>query len=357
MISRMMKHRHVVLLALLSVACGSDNSSDSENVDAGVETYSISGSAVDFETGAPIQTSVTVTTDGLSPAPAVTLTESRFEVNGIPPHSVFNLLVGSPPNYRSTYGASISIETSSLNDIQVEVASEQYLSDLADELGVAPATGMSVLFVKLVDEQQIPLAGVSANDMSLSEPTGAIGPFFLDENKLGDVNAQESSSSGYVVYFNVSAGKTNLRQEGNALTIEMPISPIANTAVTIGRATVRQGADDIPTNISFRDDIVPIFDDRGCTLCHTGGGVGKDLGGLFLDGGSVNRIYKEVTEEISDKFQTPRIDIQTPLMSLMTKLPSADAEPGTHPNVTFASPQDIDFRKIQAWISAGALDN
>src|SRR5262249_37302035 len=110
---------------------------------------------------------------------------------------------------------------------------------------------------------------------------GAVGPFFLDANLAPARNANASSASGYAVFFEVAPGVVTLGQAANAtLTIEMALSPIVAGNVTLADGLVTNGAPALPTNVSFAQQIVPIFSVRGCVACHSGNGPGKDLGGL-----------------------------------------------------------------------------
>ena len=107
----------------------------------------------------------------------------------------------------------------------------------------------------------------------------------------------------------------------------------------------------MPTNVSFSTQVFPIFSARGCVACHSGGGPGKDLGGLMLDGGA-NLAYKELTME-----NPLRANKSMPEKSLVLTMPSAESPSDGHPNVTFTGPQDPDYLKILVWIREGAKQN
>jgi len=101
---------------------------------------------------------------------------------------------------------------------------------------------------------------------------------------------------------------------------------------------------------------VPIFTMRGCENCHSGNSVGADLGDLTLNG-SANLIHKELTVEISPTHAKTRVDLAMPEASLVLTMPSLEAPPDAHPNVTFQSPSDPDYLILLAWITEGALEN
>lgn len=347
------------LFALVfSVAgCGDDGGGGGTDADGGVDdipALSLSGSLVDFSTGDPL-TSATVSTDGLVPSPTVTVSGSTFELSGIPPFSNFHVLAGSPPNHRSTYSTVVLVEDADLSGITFEALSEDFIESLYTAYGVTETDGTSLVVAKLVDDQGAPLAGVAASAFALD--AGTDGPYFLDADKAPDALLTESSSSGYVVVFNVTPGLASFVADAGAnLTMLMADSPVANRAATLAEIAVTDGAIVIPTDVSFSQHITPIFENRGCVICHSGSGVGKDLGGLHLNG-EANKMYKELVEEISDNHATARVDLGIPENSLMLTFPSKEDPPDIHPNVTFLSSADPDYLLMLGWIQEGALNN
>jgi hypothetical protein len=181
---------------------------------------------------------------------------------------------------------------------------------------------------------------------------GASTPHFLDAT-LHPSTATTSSSSGWAVFFGVPAGTAQLGQAANAtVTLSMDAEPIAAATVTIAEVTVTDGAPpSLPTNVSFSNDVIPIFTNRGCVACHSGNGPGKDLGGLQLDGG-VPKVYSELTVE-----NPLRVQVATPEKSLVLTMPSPENPPDAHPNVTFTGSSDPDYEKILVWIREGAKMN
>lgn len=101
--------------------------------------------------------------------------------------------------------------------------------------------------------------------------------------------------------------------------------------------------------LSYEQDVYPLFESRNCVQCHSGGGPGKDDGGLMLDTGP-NPVYRELTEEISPNHGTVRVDLSNPSASLLLALPQGIGPHG----VFFQDTSDPDYRTILAWIAAGA---
>jgi hypothetical protein len=137
----------------------------------------------------------------------------------------------------------------------------------------------------------------------------------------------------------------------SAFSIDMATSAINAGTVTIATAVVG-GQLVLPTNVSFTTSIFPIFAARGCVACHSGGGIGKDLGGLHLDGGA-NLAYRELVEERPGI----RVNLAMPEKSLVLTNPSREDPPDRHPNVTWTGPTDPDYLKLLVWIREGARNN
>jgi hypothetical protein len=350
----------VSLLALATslAACG-DDGGDPADGDGGVvddiPALNLAGSIVDFSTGDPLTGGATVSADGLVPAPTITVTGANFDISGIPPFSNFHLLAGSAPDYRSTYSTVVLVEDADRTGLVVEALHEDFIDSLYATFGVTEANGTSLVVAKLVDDQGAPVADVEATAFAL--PATTDGPYFLDADKAPDAALTKSSSSGYVVVFNVEPGLASFEADAAAnLTMLMADSPVANRAATLAEIEVTDGALVIPTGVSFANDITPLFEDRGCTVCHSGSGPGKDLGGLHLNGES-NKMYKELVEEVSAKHATVRVDVGIPENSLMLTFPSKEDPPDIHPNVTFLSSSDPDYLLMLGWITEGALNN
>ncbi|MFN0249637.1 MAG: hypothetical protein ACKV2T_22325 [Kofleriaceae bacterium] len=259
------------------------------------------------------------------------------------------MLASSPPTHRATFSDAIVVTDTDLADVKVLAVSEALLDELATAFGVVPTAAKGVLFVKLVDGTGAPMANVAAANLMVM---GAIGPKFLAPDLSPVSAATASTASGWAVFFEVPAGVVTLGAPlGVDLSIDMPISPINPGTVTIASAVIGASIE-LPTNVSFLATVFPIFAARGCVACHSGGGIGKDLGGLHLDGGA-NLAYRELVTER----QGVRVNLTTPEMSLVLTKPSREDPPDTHPNVTFTGPSDPDYLKIVVWIREGARNN
>ena len=339
-----------VLISFTATSCffSSEGPGDDEPIGG---SRTVEGTVIDFENGQPIDGAASVSVSGLVPEPIIESQGATFTIKGVPENSAFQVLAAAPPTHRATFSPAVVITTQDVAGVHAPVTSETYLSSLAATFAVTPTAAKGILFVRLVDAAGAPRAGVAAGELVVGD--GAVGPFFLDANLAAAKNANASSTSGYAVFFEVSPGVVTLGQAANAtVTIEMALSPVVAGNVTLADGKVTDGAPALPTNVSFAQQIVPIFEARGCVACHSGNGPGKDLGGLQLSGGN-EKIFSELVTERP----MVRVNLTTPEASLVLTRPSREDPPDIHPNVTFASLQDPDYLKLLVWIREGAKNN
>lgn len=321
-----------------------------------IPSLTLSGRAVDFQTGqALVQT--TVTTAGLYPPPMVSVAGADFRVTGIPPFSVFHLLAGSPPTHRSTYNVASRVDAADVSGTTAEVVSEAFLGELATAFGVTPQPGTGVLIARVVDAAGAAKADVPRTAFLVGGAAPARGPYFLDAQKRAAPMASATTASGYAVFFDLVPGLTSLSAPAaGQVHFAGSDTPTAANTVSLGVWTVTNGAAPAPTNVSLARDILPIFLRRGCESCHSGSNVGRDLGALSLNGGP-DRVFRELTVEVSPNYQVPRVNLAQPAASKLLTMPSAESPADRHPNVTFASDTDPDYLLILSWIKEGARNN
>ena len=341
--------------AVLLVACGFDDSGEMATEEDEVPTYEVRGAVVDFATRDPVAGQASVATSNLSPNPVVTVSGAAFTIAGVPPHSVFHALAGSPPTHRNSFGATVAVAERDVSGVEVPAVSEAYLAELTAAFGGDP--GGAVLIARAVDEAGAPRAGVPAAAFAIDGAAPVDGPHFLDAALRPAPQLQATSASGYAVFFAVDDGLVTVTATpGSGYTMVMNTSPAALAVVTIADVTVTDGAPARPSNVSFIRDVVPIFELRGCDACHSGNGIGRDLGGLMLDA-SANKSYDELTREISPNHGVTRVNLQAPADSLVLTMPSPETPPDRHPNVTFTGVEDPDYQLLLVWIEEGARDN
>jgi hypothetical protein len=337
------------VFAVVGFGCGDDGLSGGEPLGG---SLTVTGQVVDFQGGAAVDSAVSVSASGITPPPTISTQGSTFTITDVPENSVFQILAAAPPTYRATFSQVVEVTTADIADVKAPVVKETYLASLASAFGVTPTAARGVLIVRLVDANGAPKAAVSAANLVMAGGPDLRGPFFLDAAGMPAPAVTASSASGLVVFFEVATGVVSTAQPATAtVTIEMATSPVAAGSVTLADAKVIDGTPPVlPTNVSFAQQVFPIFTARGCVACHSGNGPGRDLGGLTLDGGA-NLVFKELTQE-----RLTRVVVATPETSTLLTKPLRE-EPPNHQTATFASPQDPDYAKIFVWIKEGAKDN
>lgn len=343
-----MRTRLAYLALTFAFAC-SDNSSS--GVLGG--SLTVTGTVHDFQSDAEVTGAASITTTALVPLPRITVEGAAFTLDGVPENSVFQVLASVPTTHRATYSQLITVISDDVDGVQVKTVSEQFLGTLATGFGLTPSAAKGVLLLHLVDGAGAAKAGVTAGNIVLANAQGATGPKFLDANMMPATTATSTSASGWVVFFEVPPGVISLATAATAtVTLDMASSAVAAGTVTIADVKVTDGAPPaLPTNVSFSQQVFPIFSKRGCVGCHSGNGPGKDLGGLTLDGSS-NLVFKELTQENPLRAKTVN-----PETSLVLTMPSAETPSDGHPNVTFTGPSDPDYIKILVWLREGAKSN
>lgn len=342
-----------------SVACGSDGSDDDGAVDNGPPpSFDANGKVVDFETGETLTVSATVQVEGVVPAPRVSNQGSDFNIEGIPPEAAIFLLSIAPPDYANTFNKVIEIKDSDETDLIAEAVKQTYLDNLATIFGVTVDTSKTIFIGRTVDESGAALAAVKDSDFASPEGSPlAEGPFFLDNDRLPDAALTETSASGYFVFFNLEPDPLELKgADDSDFVFSMAVSPAAGGTVTLADVLVRDGDQIVvPVDVSFADDVYPIFARRACDNCHDKKAVGAAIGGLDLANKKLDKVYDEIVTEPAVAGDALRIDLANPEQSLMITKPGPPA--GNHPNLTFLSNADLDLQIIRTWVAEGAKNN
>ncbi len=312
----------------------------------------VTGTVVDLQTNQAISAMPDVTVSGV-PGAQVMVKGATFTIEDVPDNSSFQILASAPPTYAPTYSPAIALTTGNTTGATAYEVSSAFLSGIEAGFNVTPSASNGVLLLHLVDSTGKPVSGVAGSNLVLSGATGASGPHFLDAN-LAASTTTSSSASGWALFFNVPPGAIALAQAANATdTLAMAESPVAAATVTIANVQVTLGAPPaLPKNVSFSQQVLPIFTNRGCTACHSGNKIGANLGNPSLDTGA-NHVYSQ----LMDPAYPQRVVVSAPATSWLLTMPSYENPPDAHPNVTFQGPQDPDYQKILVWITEGAKNN
>ncbi len=310
----------------------------------------VAGRIVDLVTGQPLAGNASITTSGLAASPAIEVQGSTFVLDGIPESSVFHVQAAVPPTHHLTSSV-VEVRTADREDVVVPAVAEALLSQVAGSFGVTPAATRGMLFAQLIGESGQPRAGIAASSLVVEGGAATQGPFFLDAGMMPAPAATMTSASGWVVYFDLAPGTIAMRAAAAAgVTLDMPSSPVSAGVVTVARVRATDGVFVPPKDVSFAQQVHPIFAARGCPACHASG-PGRELGGLTLNN-DPNLVYRELTQE-----EPGRVVPAAPETSLLLTMPSLESPPDRHPNVTFTSALDPHYQLIRVWIAEGALQN
>jgi len=315
----------------------------------------VRGSIVDIESGTPVDADLELRVEGIVPAPAVLVNGSNFSLEA-PANSVFHIVSADSPDLRRSYNAAIEVGTDDIDTVELFAISERFLTGMADEFGLNKPVEVGVIVARALDAAGAPYAGLPGDAFDL--PPNVAGPFFLDGNRQPDANLAQTSSSGFVVFFDVAPGLTSIASQQDAdVAVSMPGAPVNADAVTFVSLRVDEAIDAaLPETVSFSEHVLEALERRGCTNCHDGTRAGNDLGGLRLNG-APSRVYNELLREPSPIDQRARVDLESPAESLLLTLPAAEDPPDRHPFSTFSSDKDRDYALIYRWIQQGALRN
>jgi hypothetical protein len=359
-----------LLGSVLAVACGDDETNEGSGGTGGagggsttaaggagvIDELTVSGTVIGFDDEA-ISGSATVTATGLNPPPTISVTGADFEITGVAPFSVFQILSGAPPDYPNHYNVATEVEDADVSGVQARVVSETFLAAMQTEFNVTPAAGTGIIIGHVIADDGSARDAIAGSVFEINGAAPPTSPFFLDAANAPDAALTETSTSGWIVFYDVPAGLAAFTAAGGSgYSIVAAQSPVAANVVTLADITVNDGELVLPVNVSFANDVVPIFSKRGCEVCHSGNSIGADLGQLALNGGA-NKIYRELAEELSPTHGVTRVNLETPNESLVLTMPSLENPPDAHPNVTFTGTADPDYLTLLGWITEGALEN
>jgi hypothetical protein len=283
------------------------------------------------------------------------MTGAAFQLTDVLPNVVFAILASSKPTYRDTYNVAPQVDSADVVGVRTYVVAESTLSALASGFSVTPNAGKAIVMAHFVNAAGVGVAGIAATALQLNG--AAATARLLDVDKQAAASASSTSGSGWAVFYDVEPGLAQLTTPmGSGWTLAGPQAPTAAGTVTVVQVTATMGTAAAPTNVSFVNDVIPIFTKRGCVACHSGDGPGRDEGGLTLNG-APSKVYSALTVQISPNFNTTRVNLAVPTKSLVLTMPSAENPPDPHPTVVFPSNSDPDYLKILQWIKEGAKNN
>lgn len=325
-----------------------------------VAGHSISGVVEEYETQAPLASPahpISLQTRGLAAGrQAENDVCGRFALVGIPEGSV--LFVAAAPAdgaYLATVNPAISVGGEGART-NLGVVSRDYRArqHAVADLGIAARSTMVI--VELEDERGAGLAGLPHSGIALLNAENrrlGLGPFNLSETGIlprdpAGATVADASGRVRVAFLNAPAGVHRLvvaatregRLDRTATLVIAPEDGVALARVVLAPVTAGRPA--------FAEDIYPMlqrvaFGGLGCASCHTTGGSADDL---VLD-------VEVVTVHERLLRQPGVVQLPAPEESLLLTKPLFE-DPPDHPNATWLTDLDPNYRRILAWLRSGA---
>lgn len=325
----------------------------------------VSGTAMDYFGDTPIE--VSLTAEGVTPAATGSSDALGAFTLNIPAGSTF-FLNASKPAFRTTRSAPIAITDTPVTGQNVYIASSAEVLNQYTGLGLTAVPATAAVFVNLVRNNGTPLEGVPLADITLVDALGApvpgvMGPYFFGlTGNLVDAATLAVSTAvagrARVGFLDCPVGsyeiKVNYQNAQNQpQTFTVPVTCAADGLTLAATGDMGGGGGGL-MNLTFTADIYPILQrpainpaGRACAAvgCHNQGGLAP----IRFDDLAAN-VHAAIIA------RPGVVSLLTPADSLILTKPLYELPPAlqNHPNATFLTVEDNDYKKILAWIQQGA---
>jgi len=358
-------------LALASLAgCPGKAPENNIDPDAAVEVDAmdvtaimLTGKVVDYFGNTNVE-AATLSTDGLDPAITTTsATGGTYEIQVAVGSKLF--VVADKTGYRVTRNQAIEIaDTSVMQDLYV-ATTQDVLNNYTAAVGAAPVAGTAFLAAELRRNNNQPLDGIPLTNITLVDAAnapvaGVKGPFIFNAAGALDPVATDAATfqgRSRIAFLDVPPGTYTLlatypNNGGGTQTNSTPVTTSAD-GVTLALSGGGMGGNmgGAVTDPSFAMHIYPKLQRAaagglGCANCHT------------LSGPAAVLKYDDPAATVLANI-TARpgvINATTPADSLLLVRPLYEAPPTPqdHPNATFLSVNDADYKLFLLWIQNGA---
>lgn len=340
--------------AAATIAVGSAACSGGGNRNAVPFYVNVSGTAVDWKTGAPVA-AASIVTVGITPVSQTeTAADGTFTLPGIPING-YVILDMAAVGYARTFSPAMLVGEENLTGVTVELVASGDAGDLRTGFGITNTSGRGAVLGRTEDSASAPIAGVAALQV-LPVTFASDGPYFLADDGTPAPAETATTANGGFLFFNVSTGNVAV-QAAAAGFVFQPIATIVEdnawSLVTLaadgtGNGTPTPTPTGTPAAISFANDVYPIFSAKGCSAgsppCHRSG---QPAGGMRLDQ-DPNQIHPGVVQ---------RVNTANPAASLLLTKPLFEATPDHGGGNIFLTTSDPDYLTILGWIEQGANNN
>jgi mono/diheme cytochrome c family protein len=317
----------------------------------------LGGSVKNYLTGEYVaQTTVTL----LGGNPEITGTADatgNYAIAEVPLGSIF-WIKASKEGYAYTYDYLDATQPAASLTKNLYIVSQTSLDGLATAFGKTQNPSCGVIMATAKNANDIPQAGVT--DPTLGAAVTAEGPYYLNATNGADVDAEETSATGKMVWFNVCDAGTLAVTAGKQASIVPNQGPYVGVAksfnvypggVTVVNFRVEPANGYVPPPdpvpeviIDFPTEIMPIFAQFQCSSCHAQGGQAGGTGLYFnVDPEAVYYTLKNDTQIVN---------IAYPAQSYLLTKPLYE-EPPNHPNASWEL-DDPTYTKLLDWVEQGA---
>ncbi len=145
--------RSKLLFATLSIALlASGSCGGSEDIKSDT-LYSVTGSVIDYRTNQAMTTAVTITVEGITPAPTIEVAGATFTISGLAADSSFVIVIGNSDGHQTKHSVDVGNADVKIDPVHVPQA---HIDDLADDVGVSPGLDKGIVIARVVDAQGTP---------------------------------------------------------------------------------------------------------------------------------------------------------------------------------------------------------
>jgi hypothetical protein len=180
----------------------------------------------------------------------------QVTVEGILQQSIFRVRT-TTPTHETTISALLAVADEDVTNAIVEVVPPQLIADAYDtSRRLDRESGVIVSRLRDIADGA-PMAGIAGDAFTIGETT-----VFLDGEGAVSGDAPASTASGVALLLNVPAGLVELESALPEHYFDAPLARVESSGVTLVNIDVGLDPPPIPTNVSFENDVMPIFDDR-----------------------------------------------------------------------------------------------
>ena len=332
--------------------------------DAAPTSFMLSGKVMDYFGAQPIE-GAQIATDGLDPnVMTQSAADGAYQLDVSVGSALF--LVASKTDYRLTRNQAMTIGDMPVTH-DAYLMTDQDVRNQYTAVGALPVAGTAIVIAELrrndgTPLEGIPLANVLLLDAANQPVAGIKGPYFF--NAAGSVDTTILTSVAHqgrvrAAFLDVPPGTATLSVTytgGNNqdVTNTTPVTTVAEggtLALSGGMGGGGGGGGNNVTDPSFAMHIYPKLQRAGagglgCANCHTLTGPAAVL--KFDD--PAGTVLASLTARLGV------INAAVPADSLLLKRPLYELPPALqdHPNATFLSTDDADYKLFLLWITNGA---